>query len=88
MKLIITRKYFLVEEWNPRPESSKDIWITKEGKNIPIKHMSNSHLGNSINFIKRQFEQNRISAANAIKIIKVLKAEYDWRVKEGVIKTL
>jgi hypothetical protein len=35
------------------PTISKDIWITREGEQIEIKHMASSHLLATIHFIER-----------------------------------
>ena len=35
------------------PIISKDIWITREGQQIEIRHMASSHLLSTIHFIER-----------------------------------
>ena len=35
------------------PLISKDIWITREGQQIEIRHMASSHLMSTIHFIER-----------------------------------
>lgn len=35
------------------------VWVTKDGRKIPIKKMTNSHLLNTIRFLDRNFERMR-----------------------------
>lgn len=45
------------ELWLRLRESGKIIWTTKEGKEIPIKDMSFSHLCNTIRMIEKAEEE-------------------------------
>lgn len=42
------------ELWLRRREQGEIVWITKEGKVIPIKDMTNPHLVNTMRMLERQ----------------------------------
>jgi|SRR4051812_48772490 hypothetical protein len=44
------------------PTISKDVWITREGHQMEIKHMASSHLLSAIHFIER----NRLNNASEV----------------------
>lgn len=44
-----------LEAWFRARESGKLVWVTKEGKQVPIKEMTDTHLANTINMLERNF---------------------------------
>lgn len=46
-----TLKDLLLEKWLRQRESGSLVWITKEGKVIPIKELSDQHLINIVNML-------------------------------------
>lgn len=43
-----------LELWLRRREQGEIVWITKEGKVLPIKDMTNPHLVNTMRMLERQ----------------------------------
>lgn len=43
-----------LELWLRQRNSGSNIWKTREGKNIPIKDMSNNHLINTLKMLAKQ----------------------------------
>ena len=46
----------LKEQWLRDRNNGNLVWITKEGKTIPIKEMTDEHLRNTINHLIRKEE--------------------------------
>jgi len=51
--MIATLNDLLLEKWFRDRESGRLVWETKIGDKIPIKNLSDSHLINTINYIRR-----------------------------------
>lgn len=45
-----------LERWLRKREAGEIIWTTKNGDNIPIKNLGDSHLNNIINMLENQEE--------------------------------
>lgn len=45
------------ELWLRKRNRGEIVWITKNGKTIPINEMTDSHLENTINILERVYEQ-------------------------------
>lgn len=45
------------ELWLRKRNRGEIVWITKNGKAIPINEMTDSHLENTINMLERAYEQ-------------------------------
>ncbi len=52
----------LNERWLRMRERGEIVWTTKDGEEIPIKELSDTHLDNIINMIRRVNEFNDIAA--------------------------
>lgn len=55
-------KDLLNERWLRMRERGEIVWTTKDGEEIPIKDLSDTHLDNIINMIRRVNELNDIAA--------------------------
>ena len=53
------------EQWLRRRNAGEIKWITKDGKEIPINEMSDSHLENAINCVIKAMEMQDIAAEYA-----------------------
>ena len=53
------------ELWLRKRNSGELKWVTKEGKEIPIKDLTDSHLENIIKLLVRKEEFNEIAAEYA-----------------------
>lgn len=60
-----TYKDLLLEKWLRMREKKEIVWTTKDGKEIPINEMSDSHLDNAINHIVKKKEFDDIAAEYA-----------------------
>ena len=58
MKTVATLEELELELFLRRREHSEIIWKTKNGDEIPIRNMSDTHLENTIKMIKRNDENN------------------------------
>lgn len=47
-----------LEAWFRRRNSGLLVWTTRDGKQIPIKDMSDSHIANAINLFEELQEKN------------------------------
>ncbi len=62
--MIATLSDLLLEKWFRDRESEKIVWETKNGDKIRIKRISDSHLINIINYIrKKEDEQSEVEEA-------------------------
>lgn len=46
-----------IEAWLRAREAGKIVWVTREGKQIPIKEMTDTHLCNTLKMLERQAEE-------------------------------
>ena len=60
------------EQWLRKRNSGELTWTTKEGKRIPVKEMSDSHLENTIKFLEKVKEYEVMQAE-----YRALEAEYE-----------
>ncbi len=44
------------EQWLRQRNSGSIMWKTKDGREIPIKDMSETHLANTINLLARRYD--------------------------------
>ena len=52
----------LREQWLRARNSGELVWVTKDGKEIPVKDMTDAHISNAINAIRKTNELNEIAA--------------------------
>lgn len=59
-------KDLLNERWLRMRERGEIVWTTKDGEEIPIKELSDTHLDNIINMIRRVKQLNHYNRQNNI----------------------
>lgn len=66
-----------------------EVWITREGKEIAIKTMTESHLSNTVRFITRRcvdtsvdFETKSILTRYKNKMMKRLQNDFNWEIND------
>lgn len=80
------------------PIISKDVWITREGQQIEIKHMASSHLLATIHFIERSRFMNAAEVyseqqlgderLNAVEYYLQFPIQYETLIEEAVRRKL
>lgn len=77
----LLRDFFQYEKYSElRILAEQGIWVTKEGKSIPIQKMSSGHLRNSIALMKRNMDDyDKYATEIAEQYIKKMQAELNRR---------
>lgn len=66
-----------LERWLRARNNGDIVWTTKEGNQIPIKSMSDTHLVNTINMLERKSKEAETSIIEEIELEEAI-ASYDW----------
>ena len=53
------------EQWIRKRDSKEIVWTTRDGREVPVKEMSDTHLNNTIKYLEK------------IKEYKLMKTEFD-----------
>ena len=66
-----------LERWLRARNNGDLVWTTKKGNQIPIKSVSDTHLVNTINMLKRKFKEAETSIIEEIELEEAIES-YDW----------
>ena len=73
-----------------QPKASKNVWVTREGQRVRVQDLSDSHLSNTIQFLRRRVTTFRINyALRADQAIASLNGEQArYSIEDGAAYTL
>jgi len=62
MKPTLTLNDLLLEQWLRKRQSGELVWTTRDGKEIPLKDMTDKHIENAIKCVSRNGEMRDAAA--------------------------